>query len=147
MDHLKSDLQKIRISNVSGFWMVRFQIPIVAQKWPIYFYLIRRFADCVMNTMSDMRANPSSFNWEMWDWSRMFTLAVGSSIDSLMGIGTRSISLFSSSFSSSRMLMWRNSPDRENTRNSSISLKLGFNNWIKKKRMIKKKQTITWACQ
>jgi hypothetical protein len=49
-------------------------------------------------------------------------LALGSSIDSLMGMGTRSSSLLSSSFSSSRTVMFLNSDESENTRKSSISV-------------------------
>jgi hypothetical protein len=50
------------------------------------------------------------------------TFAVGSSADSLIGIGTLSMSFCNSSFSSSLIEMCLNSPESENTRKSSISL-------------------------
>ena len=37
-DHLKSDLQKVRISNVSGFQMVGFQIPTVLNQTPLAYF-------------------------------------------------------------------------------------------------------------
>jgi len=54
------------------------------------------------------------------------TLAVGSSMASLIGTGTRAASFSSSSFSSSRTWMNWNSADRLNSRNSSMSLMVGF---------------------
>lgn len=55
-------------------------------------------------------------------------MAEGSSMPSFTGMGTRSISLRSSSFSSSRTTMFRNSWDRENKRKMPISDSVGFKN-------------------
>ena len=50
--------------------------------------------------MSETNAKPSSFSWEMYACSSTFTLALGSSMLSFIGIGTLSISFCSSNFSS-----------------------------------------------
>lgn len=51
---------------------------------------ISRPADWVTYTMSAMRAKPSSFSWEMKAWRSTLILALGSSMLSFTGIGTRS---------------------------------------------------------
>ena len=57
---------------------------------------------------------------------RNSTFALGSSMLSFTGIGTRSSNLLSSSFSSSLTVMYLNSEDSEKTLNSSISLRVGL---------------------
>uniref|UniRef100_A0A0E9W4H6 Uncharacterized protein n=1 Tax=Anguilla anguilla TaxID=7936 RepID=A0A0E9W4H6_ANGAN len=49
---------------------------------------------------------------------------------SFTGIGTLSSNFCSSSFSSSRTVIFLNSEEREKTRNSSISLSVGFSSWL-----------------
>ena len=85
-----------------------------------------RPALCVTYTMSAISANPSSFIPLMYACSRMLIFAVGSSMLSLTGIGTRSASFASSSFSSSRTEMYLNSSASENSRHSSMSPMDGF---------------------
>ena len=59
-----------------------------------------RPALCVTYTMSDINAKPSRRMLLMYAWRRMLIFAVGSSIDSFTGMGTRSANLDSSIFSS-----------------------------------------------
>ena len=85
-----------------------------------------RPADCCTNTMSATNANPeqnrsykrqansglkqdapSSLSWDIYACRSTLTLAVGSSTLSLTGIGTRSNSFASSSFSACRTLRRR----------------------------------------
>ncbi|RUS18550.1 hypothetical protein BC937DRAFT_88636 [Endogone sp. FLAS-F59071] len=84
-----------------------------------------RPALCVTYTMSDTSAKPSSLSCEMYACSSTLILLVDSSIPSLTGTGTRSSSLLSSSFSSSRTGMYLNSSDSANSRNSSMWLIMG----------------------
>ena len=59
-----------------------------------------RPADWVMYTISADNEKPSKLMFEMYAWSKMFIFAVGSSILSFTGIGTRSANVASSIFSS-----------------------------------------------
>lgn len=68
-------------------------------------HLINRPALWVTYTISDMRANPSNFRFDMYACRRTLILADGSSMDSLMGNGTRSTSFDNSTFSSSLTTM------------------------------------------
>ena len=80
-----------------------------------------RAADCCTYTMSATSAKPSSERREMYACSSTLILAEGSPMFSLTGMGTRPSSLASSSFSSSRTTMFRNSCESEKSRKSSIS--------------------------
>ena len=71
--------------------------------------------------MSAVIASPSSLSREIYVCKRTLILADGSSMLSLMGMGTRSTSLASSTFSSSRTKMYLNSSERANNRRRSIS--------------------------
>ena len=67
----------------------------------------------------------------MYACSSTLTLEEGSSMDSFTGMGTRSSSLRSSSFSSARTTTFLNSEAREKRRSSSRSASVGLRNWLK----------------
>ena len=92
---------------------------------------ISRPADCWMYTMSAVSAKPSSRMPEMYACSSTFTLADGSSTPSFTGMGTRSTSLRSSSFSSTRTTRLRNSAEREKRRSRSMSPSVGRSTELK----------------
>ena len=62
----------------------------------------------------------------MYACNRILVFAVGSSTDSLTGMGTRSISRESSCFSSSRTEIFEKSVDSAKSLRSSMSVRVGL---------------------